>query len=71
MSAAQAADPEVSSYVTIPSEPLGNLATGRNPSMQDWPGDLNFRIKFKEAERARDPQVKFLVVCTFFFSINI
>jgi hypothetical protein len=71
MSADHPADPAVSSYVTIPSEPLGNLATGRNPSMQDWPGDLNFRIKFKEAERARDPQVKFLVVCTFFFSINI
>ncbi len=27
------------------------------PSMQDWPGNLDFKIRVKESEKARDPQV--------------
>jgi hypothetical protein len=34
-----------------------NDASGPNPSLQDWPGIRNFRIRINESERSRDPQV--------------
>ena len=32
-----------------------NEATGRTPSMQDWPGDLGFDVRVEQSTRSKDP----------------
>ena len=32
-----------------------NEATGRTPSMQDWPGELGFDVRVEQSTRSKDP----------------
>ncbi len=54
---------------STPVYPLTNQATGLMPSMQDWPGKFDFKIRVKESDKARDPQVRTTTINLFTESI--